>query len=186
MISFPRSSFCCFLIFSLSCCTANHSPTKADSQNQSPVITLYQHAHCQGPTDKSFTQLSSVSEIKKYRAKVFSLSNNNNDLTTSPAVPKNHAIIALSMGTQPNTGYSIELANNYIHRSDQNDDSQAELEINWITPASNKSYGQVLTSPCLIVAVPTFGSLRIIDNSSGKLVESLILNKPTNSPESKP
>lgn len=66
-----------------------------------------------------------------------------------------HALIAVSRGDQPTPGYGFRLI--AAERSDAN----AVVTLAWDTPSADAILPQVLTHPCIVVALPRAGIERV-------------------------
>jgi hypothetical protein len=64
-------------------------------------------------------------------------------------------LVAISRGQQPTPGYGLSLE--AAHRSD----ATALVEVRWRTPAPDAVLAQVVTHPCLVVALPDAGFERV-------------------------
>jgi PrcB C-terminal len=79
-------------------------------------------------------------------------------------------IIVVSMGTKPTAGYSIDVAAGAARlRGDT-----LEIDADWLEPAEGAVVAQVLTSPCIALAVPAadFDRVRVVDRDGDTVVDA--------------
>lgn len=74
-------------------------------------------------------------------------------------------IVLLEMGSRPSAGFGLDLATT---RLTQQNGTQV-VTINWREPAPDAMVAQVLTSPCLMIALPssTRGPIEVRDQDGG-------------------
>ncbi len=74
-------------------------------------------------------------------------------------------LVAISRGPQPTPGYAITL-DRALRR-----DSTAQITVTWTTPESGAVLAEVMTHPCLVVALPRRGLSRVeaVDQSGSAL-----------------
>jgi len=87
--------------------------------------------------------------------------------TSSIDVGSSVALIALSRGPQPTPGYGFSLLD--ATRSA----ARVELTVRWITPPPDAVLAQVITEPCLVVALPRAGitHVRAVDQAGQPIGE---------------
>ncbi|MDF1551804.1 MAG: protease complex subunit PrcB family protein [Deferrisomatales bacterium] len=70
-------------------------------------------------------------------------------------------VLRVDMGLRPTAGYALALANERAEVSD----GMATLWIEWSEPHPEHLQAQMLTQPCLILAVPhgAYHTLRVLD-----------------------
>jgi hypothetical protein len=111
------------------------------------VTDAYSSQQCQLSKPGIF-QVTSEPKLKEMVASVISMSD-------AAAKPKaldydSHHVLAISLGSKPNSGYQLKLRDDPPVLTDQN----LELPIEVIEPASGQMYAQMMVSPCVIVSVP--------------------------------
>jgi len=91
----------------------------------------------------------------------------------TPAVDFNtEHVITIQMGQKPTGGYGIELAEPDATLND----GEALIRLRWIEPAPGAIVTQILTSPCLIIALP-IGAYEeiVITDENGNVRETISL-----------
>lgn len=74
-----------------------------------------------------------------------------------------HGVLLVEMGQRATAGYALDLANEHLER----DGDGGTVRVNWNEPPEDAMVAQVLTSPCLFVAVKKdqLRSLKIVDQA---------------------
>ena len=81
-------------------------------------------------------------------------------------------VVDIQMGQKPTGGYGIELAETHATVSD----GEALIRLRWIEPAAGAIVTQILTSPCLIIALPKGAYEKIaITDENGEVREKVYL-----------
>lgn len=62
-----------------------------------------------------------------------------------------NSVVVIAMGTRPSAGYGIELAESIGHRNN----GEITIAVDWQEPGPDAVVAQMLTSPCLAIAVST-------------------------------
>ncbi len=124
------------------------------------VTELVNHTQCQlvsaGVSQLSANQLPGVGGSRLLAAP---------GSASGPQVPADtQAIVAISRGQQPTPGYRFTLA----HASLVNPD-EVEIRLSWQQPAPDAVLAQMLTHPCIVLAVPATQTplrrVRVADNN---------------------
>jgi hypothetical protein len=81
-------------------------------------------------------------------------------------------VVDIQMGQKPTGGYGIELAEPHATLND----GEALIRLRWIEAAPGAIVTQILTSPCLIIALPKGAYEKIaITDENGKVREKVYL-----------
>lgn len=159
------------LLFFLYCGLCAGMPTQAadSAENQRIALRiLYQDDLCGGnrPTS-SLTLVAGADQLERILSAV-----NGRKLGPSPPAPvvdfDAEYVVYIQMGQKPSGGHGLELADPYARI----DDGTALFRLRWIEPEPGAIVTQVLTNPCLIVALPK-GAYRwiVITDESGNVRE---------------
>lgn len=95
---------------------------------------------------------------------------------TAPApVPvdfASHGVVLVLMGQRPTAGYALDLASEEVPV----EDGTGTVRVNWNEPPEDATVAQVVTSPCLLVAVRRDGlrAVKVVDQA-GRARETLQL-----------
>ncbi len=84
-----------------------------------------------------------------------------------PATPQ--LLVAVSHGAQPSPGYRFEL------KSASVSEGVAQLNLHWTTPAPDSIQATVMTSPCLVLALPQGAYQRVVAQDQNGLIGELDL-----------
>ena len=135
-----------------------------------PVRILYQDALCGGnrPTP-SVTLVAGSDQLKR----IF-IESKGRMLGQSPPIPAvdfdAEHVVTIQMGQKPTGGYGIELADPYARFGT----SESFIRLRWIEPAPGAIVTQILTSPCLIIALPKGAYEKIaITDENGNVREKI-------------
>jgi hypothetical protein len=154
-------------------CACMHTPAVDSAESKRiPVRILYQDALCGGnrPTP-SVTLVAGSDQLKR----IF-IESKGRMLGPSPPTPAvdfdAEHVVDIQMGQKPTGGYGIELAEPHATLND----GEALIRLRWIEPAPGAIVTQILTSPCLIIALPkgAYGKIAITDEN-GKVREKVYL-----------
>jgi hypothetical protein len=123
-----------------------------------PVRILYQDALC----GRSRPTLSVTLVADSDQLKQIFIESKRRMLGQSPPTPAvdfdAEHVVTIQMGQKPTGGYGIELAEPHATLND----GEALIRLRWIEPAPGAIVTQILTSPCLIIALPK-GAYEIIE-----------------------
>jgi hypothetical protein len=74
-----------------------------------------------------------------------------------------HGVLIVRMGERPTAGYALELASEQV----VSDDGTGAVRVNWTEPPEDAMVAQVLTSPCLLIAVRKEGlrAIKVVDQA---------------------
>ncbi len=78
-------------------------------------------------------------------------------------------LVAVSHGDQPSPGYGFEL------RSATLSNGVAELNLHWVTPPAGQPQATVMTSPCLVLALPKGEYRKVVAQDQNGPIGSLDL-----------
>ncbi|MBU0483701.1 MAG: protease complex subunit PrcB family protein [Proteobacteria bacterium] len=88
--------------------------------------------------------------------------------TTSEIDFKTDQIFLISLGNKPSTGYSLSLSANLA----EIDEGKINLPVAVKEPDPDKSYAQIITSPCVLLSMPKRNYKDVlIDDSNLKLIQ---------------
>jgi len=148
-------------------CACTHTPA-VDSTEGTPIPLriLYQGALCGGNRPSpSVTLVAGSDQLKR----IF-IESKGRMLGQSPRTPAvdfdAEHVVDIQMGQKPTGGYGIELAEPHATLND----GEALIRLRWIEPAPGAIVTQILTSPCLVVALPKGAYEKIaITDENGKV-----------------
>jgi hypothetical protein len=74
-----------------------------------------------------------------------------------------HGVLIVRMGARPTAGYALELASDEV----VTDGGTGAVRVNWTEPPEDGMVAQVLTSPCLLIAVRKEGlrAIKVVDQA---------------------
>ncbi len=122
-----------------------------------PIQTVFQSNHC-AIAEKSLHRLMSHDELLAVLPPRLPGSAADK-VTDIPAVDfSSEQAILITWGAKGNNGYGIELTANQV----ENVDGLIELPIIFQTPVAGRFYAQVMTSPCMILTIPTVADVTIV------------------------
>ncbi|MGI9325994.1 MAG: protease complex subunit PrcB family protein [Pseudomonadales bacterium] len=75
---------------------------------------------------------------------------------SQPQQPSGVALFAISKGSMPTPGYGMTLAGAELAKQ------TLTVQVNWQTPAADAMLAQVITHPCLVIAVPVTDAQTLI------------------------
>lgn len=135
----------------LSACIGQNANGGATEMN---ARALASNAQCAKQQSTSVVEINSNAELNA-RLPGFSADIN--------AMLKNQRVLVISMGTRPTSGYFLNLAQTRAPL----DGKMLTLFVTWHEPAANSILAQVITQPCLVVAVEKgeYNQVRIVDQS---------------------
>ncbi len=149
MNQYPLAAFA-VILFTVSACQSGIEPTAASTWV--PVQLAYRASQCHSDSARiawiqdtnALTDWWQPFAKQQFPAKSLPQSLGAIDFDLS-------AVFILFMGSQPTAGYDIEL------RDDRARVAQTELTIfvTWRQPSADAILAQVMTSPCIVIAVPT-------------------------------
>lgn len=127
-------------------------------QGQLEAITVLEHDQCAGlKTGLSLTGYPDLARIRG--ASLLSMSRPDADVGADEAAGSGAAaqpiLIALSRGPQPTPGYALSLESATL------ENQTAVLRLRWETPPPDAALAQVITHPCLVIALPGAGFDRV-------------------------
>jgi hypothetical protein len=137
------------------------------------AVTLLQQGQCQGLTDGA--RLITYAELAQLRgSNLLSMTDPEGDAEGDGDDP---LLVAVSRGPQPTAGYSLALDSATL------DHGTAVLTVRWETPAAGSMQAQVITHPCLVVAVPRapVERVRVVDQSEAVIGELGVDAQPASS-----
>ena len=140
------------------------------------AVTLLQHGQCQGAT--AGVRLITYAELAQLRGTNL-LSMTGGDATPAAGAgdDQDPLLIAISRGPQPTAGYSIAFESAML------DQGTARLSVRWQTPAADTVQAQVITHPCLVVALPRVAVKRVtVADQSGQTLGTLTVPEPPHTP----
>ncbi|MGA9477029.1 MAG: protease complex subunit PrcB family protein [Desulfobacterales bacterium] len=154
-------------------CACMHTPAVGSAEDKPiPLRILYQDALCDGnrPTP-SVTLVADPDQLKQ----IF-IESKGRMLGQSPPTPAvdfdAEHVVDIQMGQKPTGGYGIELAEPNATFSG----GEALIRLRWIEPAPGAMVTQILTSPCLIIALPKGAYEKIaITDENGKVRKKVYL-----------
>lgn len=85
----------------------------------------------------------------------------------APAAPE--LLVAVSHGAQPSPGYRFELQSATVS------EGVAQLNLHWTTPAPDSIQATVMTSPCLVLALPKGAYKRVVAQDQNGVIGELDL-----------
>lgn len=170
----PKSAVCVLIMVCWGLCACRHPAAAVDSAEarRIPLRILYQSDLCGGkqPTP-SVSLVAGADRLDRIFAEVKAG-------TLGPSAPMPGVdftavhVVDIRMGQKPTGGYGIELADSLARLVD----GEALIRLNWIEPAPGTVVTQVLTSPCLIIAVPKDAYERItLTDASGNMCGKISL-----------
>ena len=119
------------------------APVPAGSDARGRPEPWYAGRHC-GGAEAGAEVLANRRDYRRFRER--------HSLDGAPGYPGDGRwLLALSMGRQPTPGYRLTLAGDEI--GFPSDDS-AVIRVHWTEPDPGKVQAQVVTRPCLLVALP--------------------------------
>ena len=163
------------LLFLMWCafCACGRTPGVDSAEGKRiPLRILYQNDLCGGnrPTP-SVTLVAGSDQLKR----IFTEAKGRmiGQLPQVPAVDFDaEHVVFIQMGQKPTGGYGIELAEPYATLND----GEALIRLRWIEPAPGAIVTQILTSPCLVVALPKGAYEKIaITDENGNVREKVYL-----------
>ncbi|MFL0798071.1 MAG: protease complex subunit PrcB family protein [Cellvibrionaceae bacterium] len=153
------------------CNSTTIQKTKMDAVKSANAQLIYSSQYCQTENLKPNFRYLTDNNWQKFKSASFSLQESPKE--ESQPVPTESTLLLISMGSQPNTGYNLGLSKASI----QIFNSHSQLAIDWNTPQPGHTYGQAITSPCLIIGIPKAISknypLKIINSVTNQELESL-------------
>ncbi|PCH60809.1 MAG: hypothetical protein COC05_03140 [Gammaproteobacteria bacterium] len=166
------------LLFGLMAGCSNAAPRLAIDLN---VEQLWSHTQC-GFVEKSARVIDNE---HVFRQTYFQLGQHllvgnaidKSQLNDLPQVDwSNKIVLLLAMGQKPSAGYAVSLAKS---KSLVNN-NVLSIEVNWQQPAADSFQAQVITSPCLLLAVPRHGyrSISVVDHSESLIQRWTVLPAP--------
>lgn len=135
----------------LSACGTEEAPATGPL----PVKQVYHSSHCQVET-KRLAILNSQAELEKAVASAVP-GVENTAASMSNVDFDSERIVLVAWGRQNNSGYRLELVDEHA----ETENSVVELPVKFVSPSPDGFYAQVMTSPCLIVALPKAGYNKI-------------------------
>lgn len=120
---------------------------------------LYADTQCQGLETPGARWLKSAADLARLHG---ALSGGGGRRVALPEVDfDKEAVLVLAMGSRPTAGYGLALA----ERSAVRDADGLEVRVDWREPAPGSMQAQVITYPCLLIAVPGDGyaQVRVVD-----------------------
>jgi hypothetical protein len=163
----PKWPLKLLLLMCCAFCACGRTPGVDSAEGQRvPLRILYQDDLCGGnrPTP-SVTRVVDSDQLKRILSET--KGRMLGQLPSTPAVDFDTAhVVTIQMGQKPTGGYGIELADPYAHVGA----GEALIQLRWIEPVPGTIVIQVLTSPCLIVALPKgdYGRI-VITDETGKV-----------------
>lgn len=89
--------------------------------------------------------------------------------TTQAEPAASDLLVAVSHGAQPSPGYRFELQSATVN------EGVAQLNLHWTTPAPDSIQATVMTSPCLVLALPKGAYQRVVATDQNGLIGELDL-----------
>lgn len=144
-------------------------------EQKSIVITankLYSSSNCSGLNTKPYSMMLTDRNqleqmIRKITRNIFG--------SSRPPVPNvdfdHNLVLLLSMGQFSTAGYALSLKENSVDVKD----GVAHIVINWHEPAPGAFTAQVITSPCILIALPagTYHSIMVTDQMGKQKFDSI-------------
>lgn len=142
---------CVSAAIALSACGTEEVPASVPLS----VKQVYQSSHCRVET-KRLAVLNSLAELEKAVARAVP-GVGNTAASMSDVDFDSERIVLVAWGRQNNAGYRLELVKEHA----DTDNGVVELPVKFVSPSPDGFYAQVMTSPCLIVALPKAGYNKI-------------------------
>lgn len=131
---------------SLSACAAlNDSQTKV-----LPITEIYSAATCNIVT-QGITKIKDEADLQRTFSKLNSHHLSPPSYTPSAIDFNTSMTLLISLGTKPNSGYSLNATSNTANLSS----GVLDLPIDVHTPDKGQMYAQMMTSPCMIITLPS-------------------------------
>lgn len=147
-VAIPKARACAPLVLLMGLAAAG--PVVAGSEGRGRAETWYAGSHC-GGTEAGAKVLASGGDYRAFRER--------RSLQATPGFPwDGRWLLALSMGRQPTAGYRLALAEARIGYISGD---EARIRVRWQEPDPEGVRAQVVTRPCLLVALPSLGVARL-------------------------
>jgi hypothetical protein len=143
-------------------CQASTTPSAVN--NTPEIITLAASTQCgHSDTAPAANWLDSAVELKNAFRQMTRQSLGANSLPTQMPDFAQYGVLQVFMGQQSTGGYQLRL----LHPHLEHNASGATVRIEWLSPPPGAHTPQVITSPCLLLAIPrgTYRSLTVTDQA---------------------
>jgi hypothetical protein len=144
--------------------------TGCDRGQELAATEVLNNTNCKGAED-GLTKVS-YAEVAELRGSTLISMSNSSEATTSGNAAGDNAsedllLFALSKGRQPTPGYFFSLTDARLK------DQRAILELTWHSPGPDSVQAQVITYPCIVVAVEpgNYREVRAVDQNQELLGE---------------
>lgn len=141
------------------------SACRVDGITETPGVEatlLIQSSHCTNRNVEPSVEWITHSEAYK---SAYNLTRTHilGDTSKPPHVDFNRlGVIAVYMGERPTAGYQVNLASTTAKLGEHN---ELTLPVSWIEPSGDALSAQVITSPCILVSIPTgdYSTIQAVD-----------------------
>lgn len=161
------------LLFLMCCafCACGRTPGVDSAEGKRiPLRILYQDDLCGGNRPApSVTIVTGSDQLKRILTETKGRMLGQLPPTPAADFDTDH-VVTIQMGQKPTGGYGIELADPYARVGA----GEALIRLRWIEPAPGTIVIQILTSPCLIVALPKGDYERIVITDETRNVRDTI------------